>query len=347
MNRCRVETVKSIEPKIKQLLQSQKEEIEKLKKSFQSDIDKENSKHKEEYENIRNSNNQKIKDAEIKMQMKIDKMKKTATQRENELKAAIDEKIQLIPKKIENAKKKVSGEEELFRKEWEKIITEKIQKEFSENSKKTQELLKNQQEMKIIEIVNQIESSTHDTARVLEMKIEKENKQHQITVNKLSQKMRELEDELNELIGQVNSENSDPRNFNIEEMKDQISKCKCSSYKEQLRKLNIDIADTEEEIKETQRKNGIKNIQSKHDYENLTDKIQIEIERNKNLFQQQKALEKELNAIQEETKRKINDLEEQHKQQISVVGERVKQTVSKKDQVINQLKEKLTKFGLM
>lgn len=344
INKLQAETMKSVEPKINQLIKSQKEELEKQRISIQSQIDQEHLKYKEENEKIKLKCEQDIKDAENKKKLKIEKIKLTAVNRENELKAAIEEKIKLIPSKIEKAKKKIIDEEEIFRKEWEKIIYEKLKKEFQERSQSEQETMKNQQEQRIIDIVNQVELSAHDDAKILQNKIDKESKEHQISFNKLKQKLRDLNDELNSLIdSEQNSQNQ--ADTEIKEMKEKISKCQCNQYREIMRKLNIEIADREEAIEEVKKVNNSRKLQKETSTESLKNQLQKEIDRNQELVRQQKIIEKEFVQTQNETQKKLNALQEQHKQQIALIGERVKQTVTKKDQVIQDLKDKLSKFG--
>lgn len=346
INKVQVETMKFIEPKINQLIKTQKEELEKQKNYFQTQINQQHAKFQEESERLKSKCEQDIKNAENKKRLKIDKIKLTASNRENELKAAIEEKLKLIPNKIQKAKQKIINEEEIFRQEWEKIIYDKLKKEFQEISQAEQESIKNQQEQRIIDIVNQVESSTHDDAKILQAKIDKESKQHQISFNKLKQKLRDLDDELESLI---NSEESSQNKYDIEiiEMKDKISNCQCDHYRNKIRNLNIEISNCEEELKDIQKRSNTKKIQYESESGSLKNQMQKEEDKNKELILQKQNLEKELFQVQNESQKKINELQEQHKQQIALIGERVKQTVSKKDKVIHELKEKLSKFGFL
>ena len=344
INKIKAETFKTVEPKIKQLIIKNKEEFEKQEKELKPEMEKHLQQCKMENEKLKNEWKIKIDNAENIRKGKIEKMKMTASNREHELKDAISQKLSLIPLKVEKAKTKIEKEENGFRYGWEKIIMEKLYKEYQANSKNEYNNLKMNQENYLINIVNQLESKTHDDAKLIEAKIDKETQEHHILINKLNDKLNVIEKELSEL-------KSDEDQYlqlekNIEELQEKIEKCRCSYYQEEIQRQNRAIIEIEENIEKQQQQYLSTENQNEYNINDINFQIKNEINKNKELIYDIQKLENELAQSRSETNNKISELEQQHKKQISLISERVKQTVFKKDQIIMQLKDRISKFHL-
>lgn len=343
INKIRTETKNSVQPKIAELKKQQNEEFQAMKNSYENKISLTRNKQKEEFNQIKLNCDKEIQEAELKCQRQIKKMQLTGANREKELTEAINQKLSQIPDKFSRAKEKVAAEEKQFRQEWEKIIYEKLKKESQEQLKADQSLNQSQHEQRIIEIVSDIEQQTRDEKQILESKIIQEKQEHQILVTKLNQNIDNLNAEIENL--QSSSESSQI-DIEIKALKEKIEQCQCKQYKEQLKEINFQIAECEDEISMIQKSDSSKRLQYLNELGSYKEVLQAEISASDTYKKQKRKCQSELEQIQLNTQQKLKQMEEEHKKQISVIGERVKQTVQKKDDVIKELKEKLSKFKL-
>lgn len=325
LNNCKKNTLKEIEPRIQKLLDDHKSEMAKQKETltakYEADIANLNS----EFEKKRLILVQQNADTEERCHQKLLKLKERALGREKEIKDVLSKRVEEVYAKIEEAKQQAKHEEEIARTAWQKIITEKIRAEFQEKAEQDANRIKSRQEKMLMDVVDKLEADAHDEANQLKAQLEKEKQEHKIVETRLRTRIENLETTINSM----KESDKNEKHFLEEKILDlnaQISKCKCESYREEIKSLNNQINDYKSQIQQLiLKQNSAKNVESQQ-------MMQIKTENN-------------------ELKSKINDLQnqiqisnDQHKSELVLIAERVKKTVELKDARIQQLIAQLEKI---
>jgi hypothetical protein len=273
---------------------------------------------------------------------KIAKMEDIIQGREWELRSLIQKRLSVSALKIEKEKERCRNEEEIFRKEWEKIIAGKLQAEFSAASSSIRREHRLERKQKILEVIGELEVKTRLERTDLNRRIEKEKKEHEIYLNRLRKRLADAQSDLEEAKSELRDEFIDNE---IEELKKSLANCKCAVYREKLTEIQREITEVNSEFE----KEGIRTVNLEHEQKLRISELKTSLaevnEMNKVYYREVGALENELKGKKEEVAKRIRVMEENHKQQIREIGDRVKQTVKKKDEVIDELKGKIEQFG--
>lgn len=344
IEKCRDQTMKLLEPKVQKLLADQKVELETQRANFRLKIESEKSR----AELARNQHqidlDKSIESVKEKCNQKITKMKRTIETRHADLKAAIEARLEQIPVKMAEKQQKVSDEEELIRKEWEKIISEKLAAEFHAKKVELQKQMKSIQEQRVLEIIGKLESRAREESKQMAQQIEKERTEHQVYLRKLQRKLDEKKLELEDLQGDHELDAIDEE---IAELRENQLNCQCESYRRQIDEVMRQVAAVEDECE------SVNLIAARNRREHSTE-LDSYKSRLSELQTVQTSLRYELAALERQKKERqaqldseLNTLAEKHREQISAIGERVKATLSKKDSVISDLKAKLERFGVL
>jgi predicted nucleic acid-binding Zn-ribbon protein len=336
---CKSETMAAIEPKIQKLLSDQKTELQRQQTVHQQKLTEARANHSARRAVLEKELEMRVLSTRDECRQRIEKTVSAIQERRAELQTELK-----FPDSVGEERQKLIAEEEIVREEWERIITDKFQKEFAEKRLAALKSGKAKQEVRILEIIGGLEVATRAESNALERKLEKEKKEHSIYMVKLRKKLDEVSVELEDLRVQGMSEQLDRE---IEELKAAVRPCQCQQYQQELRALSRQRVEIEEELEQT--RNRQKQIQPviSPELEAIKTRMREVESRRVTMKTQIGNLEREIRSRKKETENAIATMEQRHKQQIAAIGERVKQTVTKKDQVIDQLKTKLRECGLI
>lgn len=344
LEKCRQETLRSVEPKIQELLQGQKQEMEKQRQEFMEKIQSEKAKQEQRVNDLQAELAAKLNETKEKCAKKVQKMKQTVESRKKELEAAIQARLAQIPTKISEKQKQEQKEEDIVRQEWEKIISAKLTAEYQEKQDAARKAAKAHQNQKALDIIDVLERETRVESSDLARKIEKETREHEIAMKRLQKRLEERKLELEDL---QSDESHLEIEQNISEMKRAIANCQCAHYRRELDAIFEEIAGLEEQFDQvTQAISKQRKIQM-DETEQLRVKLN-DLEEQKSRLQAELAhiaKQDEIESSQLETK--LSEMETKHKEQLTAIAERVKATVAKKDQVIADLKHRAETFGLI
>jgi hypothetical protein len=273
---------------------------------------------------------------------KVAKMERTINHRREELRSAIAAKLTLIPTRIEEEREQVNQDEDILRREWERVISNKLEKEFRERSSNFRQTTKAKQESEILDIIGELERETRIAKQELEERIEKEQREHRICASKLQRRFNDFSLELEALKDETDL---DEIRKEIDNLKQSLANCECTKLRRDILEANRNMIDLEERINlEHQRQTSAERKVSQ-EFETLQTQL-LDGQNTKRILEGQLAsLRKELDSKRDSRRAAIVDAEQKHKEQITLIGERVKQTVAKKDQVIEQLKGKIERYG--
>lgn len=340
--KCRTQTMKLLEPKIQKLLEDHKHELETQKANFRLKIESEKSRADLVRSQHQIELDKSIEAAKEKCAQKISKMKHTIETRSAELKAAIDSRLEQIPSKMAEKQQVIAAEEEIIRKEWEKIITDKLASEFHSKKAELQKDMKAKREQRVLEIIGELESQAREESNQMAHQIEKERSEHQIYMRKLQRKLDEKKLELSDL---QSDHSLDLIDEEIAELKDNLSNCQCDQYRTQIDNVMRQIAAVEDECESV----NLLAARSRREHSSELDAYKSKLA---DLLSEQTSLKGELAALERQKKDQSAQLQSEldaravkHREQINAIGERVKSTVTKKDQVIADLRAKLECLG--
>jgi chromosome segregation ATPase len=342
--RCRSETIASIEPRIQKLLAEHRAELQKQQFDHQITIRDERNRLTLEKQSLELQLGQNVSTAKEQCRRKIEKMEQTIMGRKTELQAAIDAKLQDLPARAGEAQQRILAEEEILRREWERIISEKLQKEFAERRAATVKDSKAAQQRRILEAIARLEGETRSESQELSRRIEKEKRQHQLYLGKLKRKLDDLTLELDALRAESHSDQIDRE---LEQLRGKVANCQCPRYQKELKDVMRQIGEVEDDLATAGRGRSVRLANDSKEFDLLKSKVFEAESKRTALKLQVSSCQAQIKAHEGEVQRRIGEMERAHKEQIAAIGERVKQTVAKKDQVIEQLKEKLAQCGLL
>jgi chromosome segregation ATPase len=281
--------------------------------------------------------------SEEQCRQRIEKMERTVKNRRGELQAAVDAKLQEIAEKIREGQERVRAEETIVRKEWERMICEKVQKELGRKRSESIQTGKVRQENGVLQVVGRLERENREELGSIGQRIEKENREHAVCVARLKRRLDEVAREVCELRGEAQDERLDRE---IEELRAAVERCRCQENEQELRTVGHQRAIIEDElVRIRMERNAVE--KPPPELEGVKTRVaNAELERER-LRSEIVELENEIRSRKSRTNVEVAELEQSHKEQIAAIGERVKQTVAKKDQVIEQLKTKLRECGLL
>ena len=344
LEKCRQETLRQVEPKIQELIENQKLEIERQRQQFAQKIEQEKANKDQKLRDFQSELDRKIDAAKQKCAQKLEKMKATAESRKKELKEAIDARLAQIPSKVAEKQKLAESEEDVVRREWEKLIVAKLNSEYEQKKEAVRSRAKADQEQKALEIIGQLEVETRAESQDLARKIEKESKEHEICIKRLEKRLEERKLELEDLQG-------DESHLDIEqdiaEMKRSLDGCHCAYYRSELEKVFGEIAGVDEEVEELSRAISRERQAQMDDNGGLRAKLSDLEEEKARLKSELGQIARQREAQNAELERQLASMEAKHKEQLVAIAERVKATVAKKDQVISDLKKRAEAFGIL
>jgi hypothetical protein len=342
--RCRSETIASIQPRIERLLADQKAELQKRESDHQIRIRDERNRFALEKQSLELQLSQNVSAAREQCRRKIERMEQTTKARKSELQVAVDAKLQDVPARVREEQQRILAEEEILRREWERIISEKLQKEFAERRAVAVKNSKAAQQQRIIEAIGRLEGQTRSQSHELARRIDKEKKQHQLYLSKLKRKLDEVSLELDALKAESESDRMDRE---LEQLRSKVAECQCPMYQRELKDVIRQIGEVEDDVEIARRGRSVRLTNNSKDFDFLKSKV-VEAESKRTALKLQiSSCQDQIRAHESEVQRRISEMERAHREQIATIGERVKQTVAKKDQVIEQLKEKLAQCGLL
>ena len=341
LQNSRTETIKSMEPRIKELIDEHKLEIEKQKNVLMARFEAEKAQIQAASEKEKRELIQKNLDLEERSHQKLLRLKEKALNREKEIKEAYNLKIKQMSQQIEEAKKQAKKEEEVSRTEWQKLITEKIRNEFIERAEMDAKYAQQKQEKMLMEVVGKLEADAHEENISLKQRLSREEKEHRMIEQKLRQKIEQLETQINDKKESVDFEKNNYEH-EIESLKIKLSSCKCDKYRvniEALQNQNKEYLKTIEELKASLDKFQ----KDKEFFMKQFEEIKEENNKNGKLYREEN----------EDLKLKVNELEtnlriqeQKRKSEVAMIAEKVKRTIELKDQRIEQLVNQIKQLNM-
>lgn len=341
LQNSRVETIKSMEPRIKELIDEHKSEIEKQKNILTTRFEFEKAQIQAAAEMEKRELIQKNLDLEELSHQKLLRLKEKALNREKEIKEAFGIKIKEMAQLVEDAKKQAKREEEVARTEWQKLITEKIRNEFIEKAEMDAKYTQQKQEKMLMDIVGKLEADAHEENISLKHQLTKEEKEHRMVEQRLRQKIEELEKQINDMKESIEFDKN-KYEHEMESLKIKLSSCNCDKYRsniEELRNQNIEYLKTIEELKVS-----LNMCQKdKEFFMKQYEDIKEENAKNYNIYKEEN----------EDLKLKISELEtnlkmqeQKRKSEVAMIAEKVKRTIELKDQRIEQLVNQIKQLNM-
>ena len=336
LNNSRKETIKSMEPKIAQLLENHKSELAKQKEILEAKHEAEIAQIKSDAEKTRLQLISQNAATEEHCQDKLQKMKERALNREQEIKDAYNKKIAQINLKIEEAKQEAKAEEEVARSSWQKMITEKIRQEFQEKAENDAQRAQNRQQKMLMDVVAKVERDAHEESRELQQKLDKETKEHKMVEQRLRKNIENLEQQVT-LLKESDKQEKHDLEDKVLVLTHKLSLCKCKEYQQEIENLKQNISDYSQEI---ERLKGELEKSQKEINKQKAEKAQLQNQQIQQDNEEKDMLIKENESLKQQIlqyKDQLQQMDQKHKSEMALVAERVKKTIQTKDMRIQQL----------
>ena len=333
LQKCQTETMQSIEPQVKKLLDEHQANLEVQNKEYKKKIELAQTRFQAEKEKLQKQHDEKRALILKEHQEKLENMKQNALSKENHLKASYKEELSSFPSKIQQAHDEEAKILESQRIEWQQMISSQLRSEYEAEAANEAKKSREKQNKVLEEIIGKLQADAHEENIGLEMKLKelKElNRNEELSIHR---------DEEN-LLSEIKKIKSDisQKEDQIKRYQDKISQCKCTEYKIQIDKFKMRIQDIKSKIEEVYK------IQEK-EQENTIQMVQKNQQQLLQFQQDFLQIQQEYNNKKEQSQKQIQALEDKHREEMILLGNRVKQAIGKKDQIIQQLMIKIESLG--
>lgn len=335
---CKTETLQSLEPEIENLLKQHKANLENQKANFEQQLLI--NPYENEAQIIHIQTHKKITKMNEDCKNRLQDIKNNAIQHEAKMKEDFQHIISQIPSQIQDEIKKLKEKLETERPKWQENRTEQLRIEFQK--KKTQ-IAKNRaekQENYYKEMINKLKNDAGVENLQLKQKLEMSVQDHR-------KKEKELTSEIalkKERITQIRTIHKEKEN-ELNELKLKVNRCQCEKFQNQIEEFHQKLSLMKQQLqseKEKQIMNNENNEKEKLQFETQIATIRSE---NQILQNQIREIQSEIDVEKQNSNQKIHELEEKQKSELSLIAERVKQTVAKKDEIIQNLMDRLIAFN--
>lgn len=338
--RCKSETLKSMEPKIQKILDDHKQSLHSQASSLQQELDSITAAADAKLAKLTSEHEAAKESLEKECKATLQRMKDTALASERKMKDDLSARLSKVPREIEESRRAARERLQSDRSQWQEQRGRELREEFEQRHQVELQRLRDKQARIVHELEEKLRVEASNENADLKNRLMKDESIHRDAETAIKQAVDEVESEI-QRIRRHRSELVQEQ----QRLREKMSGCRCDKLRLQLQEQQMKREEVARNV-ETQK-------QKLHEMENAREGgatgLAAEITKMEEALRMMRAevdqARAESVARRELREARVRELEVKHQKEMEVVGVKVRQTVEKKDQIIQQLMDRLQAFG--